>query len=116
MKRLSILLVLVVFSVSAIAAQKTDTSAPKKPKAPAVDCSTADDATINTNVRAKLSKTPSLKDFTLNAATSAGVVTLTGSVKAGRQKGTATRVAKSVDCVKKVDNQITVEPPAKSGN
>jgi osmotically-inducible protein OsmY len=95
----------------AVLAQNSNTSKkPPKPK-PVVDCSTVNDATITTNVKEKLGKAPSLKDLMIDVATSAGVVTLTGTVKKPTQKGTASRVAKSVACVKKVDNQITVEAP-----
>lgn len=81
---------------------------PKKPK-PAVDCTKVDDAGITADVKARLAKAASLKDLTINVATSAGTVTLTGSAKKSTQKGTATRVAKAAACVKKVDNQMTVE-------
>jgi hyperosmotically inducible protein len=72
------------------------------------------DAAITAAVKEKLARTPSLKDANLNAATKDGVVTLTGSLKTGGLKGVATNVAKSVKGVKKVDNQITVEPKATS--
>ncbi|HLG17730.1 MAG TPA: BON domain-containing protein [Blastocatellia bacterium] len=75
----------------------------------AVDCSKVDDATITANVKEKLAKTASLKDFTIEVVTTGGEVTLTGKVKTSSNKGTATRSAKKVACVKKVINQITYE-------
>jgi hypothetical protein len=124
MKR-TLISVLTVLLVSRAAwAQNTNAGSksakPAKPK-PAVDCSGASDAKITADVKAKLAAAPSLKDLAIDVATSAGAVTLTGSAKKPTQKGTATRVAKSVPCVKKVDNKMTVEgapppPPPKNSN
>jgi osmotically-inducible protein OsmY len=90
-----------------VRAQSTNTNK-AKPAKPPVDCSTADDAQLTAAVKDKLLKAPSLKDLGLNATVSGGVATLTGTVSSGRLKGTATRVAKGVKCVKSVNNQITV--------
>ena len=109
MKRILIVVLAVMLAGSAFAAQNTNTKPTRKPKAPKVDCSTVSDSKITDDVKAKLAKAPSLKDLTIDVATSAGVVTLTGMAKKSTQKGTATRVAKSVACVKKVDNKMTVE-------
>jgi osmotically-inducible protein OsmY len=108
-----IVLLSLVFVSSAFAFQDSDTKTAKKPKAEKaapVDCVTVDDAAITANVKDKLSKTASLKDATINVDTKGGVVTLTGMVKMGRNKGLATMQAKRVPCVKKVDNQLSVEP------
>ena len=124
MKRVPIFLVVLVFAAlfatGAVWAQNKNAK-PPKPKPAAVDCSKVDDAKLTADVKAKLADAPSLKDLTINVATSAGVVTLTGKAMKPTQKGTATRVAKAVKCVKKVDNQLTVEgaapkTPAKSKN
>jgi osmotically-inducible protein OsmY len=74
------------------------------------------DANITAAVREKLSKTPSLKDANINVMTKDGVVTLTGVLKTGGLKGVATNVTKSVKGVRKVDNQITIEPKAKAAS
>jgi hyperosmotically inducible protein len=74
------------------------------------------DANITTAVKDKLSKTPSLKDSNINVMTKDGVVTLTGVLKTGGLKGVATNVTKSVKGVRKVDNQITIEPKAKAAS
>jgi osmotically-inducible protein OsmY len=109
MKRITILLLLMAFAGAAFAAQDSTTASKKKGE-PA-DCTKVDDAAITTNVQAALAKSPSLKGFTVNAATSSGVVTLTGGVKTSGQKGAATRAAKRTDCVRSVKNQLTVEAP-----
>jgi hypothetical protein len=112
MKRILIVLLSLVVSISAIAAQNSNSKTSKKPKAEKaapVDCSTVDDAAITANVKSKLSSTPSLKDATINVGTRGAVVTLTGTVKMGRNKGLATLQSKRVACVKKVENQLSVE-------
>lgn len=112
MKRMLNILLSILLASSAFAAQNSNSSATKKPKAEKaapVDCSTVDDATITTNVKDKLAKTPSLKEATINVATTGGVVTLTGMVKMGRNKGLATLQTRRVACVKKVENQLSVE-------
>jgi osmotically-inducible protein OsmY len=71
-----------------------------------------DDATLVTNVKARISRTPSLKDYAIDVAAKDGVVTLKGTVKSGSHKGVATRVVQSVQGVKKVENQIATEKQA----
>lgn|SRR5512138_1993507 len=119
MKRILINLLALALASSYVWAQNKDAK-PAKAKA-VVDCSTTTDAQITDNVRAKLADTPSLKDQSINVATNAGVVTLTGKVKTSSSKGVASRMAKSVACVKKVENKCeaevkTVPPRARSKN
>ncbi len=120
MKRiLTSLLALTLASVGIWAQNKN--AKPAKTKPAMVDCSTTTDGQITDNVKAKLASTPSLKDQSINVASSAGMVTLTGKVKTSSAKGLATRMAKSVDCVKKVDNKCEAEvkavpPKAKNKN
>ena len=85
---------------------------PVKSKSATVDCSSTTDAQITDNVKAKLAETTSLKGQSIDVATSAGVVTLTGRVKTSSSKGLATRMAKSVACVKKVDNKCEADVKA----
>jgi len=99
----------------AFAAQNKNAKPPAKP-APKAAPAPVDDASISAAVKDKLSKTKSLKDAGIDAATKDGVVTLTGKVKTGGLKGVATNVAKSVKGVKKVDNQITVEAKPAAAN
>jgi osmotically-inducible protein OsmY len=110
MKRILITVLIVALGAVVISAQNKNSKATKS-KAPAADCSTVTDPKITESVKAKL-QTPSLKDLSINVSTSAGAVTLTGSAKTSTQKGTATRQAKRVPCVKSVDNQMTVEGAA----
>jgi hyperosmotically inducible protein len=112
MNRMLIVLLSLLLVGSAFATQNSNTrstSKPKTEKAAPVDCTNVDDAAITTNVKDKLSKTASLKDATINVDTKDGVVTLTGMVKMGRNKGLATMQTRRVACVKKVDNQLSVE-------
>jgi len=111
MKRLLITLLTLILVSSVVWAQNKNAK-PVKAKPATVDCSTATDSQITENVKAKFAATASLKDHSINVATSGGLVTLTGSVKKGNQKGLATLQAKRVSCVKKVDNQIAVEGAA----
>ena len=108
MKRIPVVLVLLLLANSLLWAQDK-AEKPAKAKPEAVDCSTVDDAALTADVKAKLAAAPSLKDATVNVATSAGVVTLTGTAMKPTQKGTASLVAKAVKCVKKVDNRMTIE-------
>ena len=108
MKRIPVFLAVLMLATSAVWAQN-NSEKPSKPKPVAVDCSTVDDAKLTADVKARLAAAASLKDLTINVATSSGVVTLTGTAMKPTQKGTASRVAKAVKCAKKIDNQMTVE-------
>jgi osmotically-inducible protein OsmY len=110
MKKLLITLLTLILASSAVFAQNKNAK-PAKAKPAAVDCSKTTDAQITENVKAKLAGTATLKDQTINIATSGGVVTLTGSIK-GNHKGLATLQTKRVPCVTKVDNQLTMEGAA----
>ncbi|HSO76505.1 MAG TPA: BON domain-containing protein [Blastocatellia bacterium] len=118
MKRIAVSLVFLLLTGSTFAAQTTDSKPAKKgnsnasAKKPAVDCSSMTDEQITAAVKERLATTPSLKDSTINAATSGGVVTLTGKVKTGQLKGVATNQAKRVACVQKVDNKCETESKA----
>ena len=109
MKKITTVFVVLIITGCVFAAQNSNTKAPAKPKPAPVDCTKVDDAGITANVKDKLAKTPSLKEATINVETKDGVVTLTGTVKLGRNKGLATLQTKRVACVKKVMNQITSE-------
>ncbi|HKY04384.1 MAG TPA: BON domain-containing protein [Blastocatellia bacterium] len=82
-------------------------------KAAPVDCAAVDDSGITTGVKERLAKSPALKDAGITVETKDGVVTLKGHVKTGGLKGVATRITRRVDCVKKVDNQLSVDQGAK---
>jgi hyperosmotically inducible protein len=113
MKRLTISLFLcLILTTAAFTAQDDSAKPAKKPKAEKAappDCSTVTDAAITDTVKDKLSKAPSLKEAAIRVETREGIVTLTGKVKTVGLKGVATRMTKRVDCVKKVDNQLSYE-------
>ena len=106
MKKVAAFLAVFVFATTAVWAQNKNEKA-TKPK-PTVDCSKVDDAKLTADVKARLAAAASLKGLSINVATSSGAVTLTGKAMKPTQKGTATRVARAVKCVTKVDNQMTV--------
>ena len=109
MRRILVAVLMLMLMSGAAFAQNANAAKPKKAKAPAVDCSTVDDATLAKNVNDRLAAAPSLKGQAITATASGGAVTLTGKVKTGSNKGTATRVAKAVKCVKSVTNNLEVE-------
>ena len=109
MRRILVAVLMLMLVSGAVFAQNANAAKPKKPKMPAVDCSTVDDVTLARNVNDRLAAAPSLKGQAITATADGGVVTLTGRVKTGSNKGTATRVAKAVKCVKSVTNNLEVE-------
>lgn len=125
MKRIAVALVILLLTGTTFAAQTTNPKPARNAnsnaaKKPVVDCSTMTDDQINAAVKERLANTPSLKDSTINATTSGGVVTLSGKVKTGQLKGVATNQVKRVACVQKVDNKCETEskaaPAAKNKN
>jgi osmotically-inducible protein OsmY len=110
MKRILISALALFLTSSAVWAQNKN-ARPAKTKPAVVDCAANTDAQITENVKARFAATATLKDQAINVATSGGVVTLTGSVK-GNHKGLATLQARRAPCVKRVDNQITMEGAA----
>ncbi len=87
-------------------------AAPKKARVRHVAASTAkvDNATLARNVQARFARTRSLKELTIHVQANQGVVTLSGTVPKWWQKGLATREARVVSGVKKVDNQLKIAP------
>jgi osmotically-inducible protein OsmY len=116
MKRI-VCLVVVLFCLFglAVASQNGKGAAKKSTTKESVDCSLVDDTKLAASVREKFASTKTLKDAQINVTTQNGTVTLSGRVQKGVTKGLATRQANRVSCVKRVDNQITVEGgPAKT--
>ena len=72
------------------------------------------DDTITAQVQSKLSSMSTLKDADINASTSGGVVTLSGSVQSADEKSQAEAAAKSVKGVKSVDNQLSTSMTSSS--
>lgn len=69
---------------------------------------TVDDAAITATVKAKLVADDELKAIDINVDTKGGVVTLTGAAPSPTAVDRATTIAKSVDGVSNVTNQLTV--------
>lgn len=69
---------------------------------------TVDDAAITATVKAKLVADDELKAIDINVDTKGGVVTLTGAAPSPAAVDRATTIAKSVDGVSNVTNQLTV--------
>ena len=67
-----------------------------------------DDTTIGTKVKAKLFEDPNLSGFAINVNTFEGDVTLTGAVDSQTEKTRATKIAQSVEGVRKVNNLLKV--------
>lgn len=118
MKRLVLALIFCLAMASfAYGDELKDTTSAIKGKATAAAKDTAkavaDDSTITAEVKAKISTAASLKDEKIEVSTTAGVVTLTGTVKTKQAKGAATKIVKAVKGVKSLKNNLTIEKPAK---
>lgn len=70
---------------------------------------TVDDAAITTTIKAKLVADDELKAIDINVDTNGGVVTLTGAAPSPTAVERATTIAKSVDGVSSVTNQLTIK-------
>jgi osmotically-inducible protein OsmY len=70
------------------------------------------DDRISDQVRMKLAPDPDVKGGALDVAVHDGVVTIKGRVDTDKGKSKATKLAKKVKGVKKVDNELQVGPPA----
>ena len=70
----------------------------------------ANDGWLWTKTRAVLATTDDLRDSTINVDVDNAAVTLSGTVATAAQKNKAGQVAKSVEGVKSVKNNLTVSP------
>ena len=115
MKSIMILMLSLALAGGTYAAQDKSKAPAKSEaeKSATVDCSAATDDTITSGVKEKFSKSASLKTANIDVETKEGVVTLKGMVRTSGLKGVATRMTKSLACVKRVDNQLSVEQPNK---
>ena len=73
-----------------------------------------DDATITGKVKADFIEDPLTKGRDISVTTKLGVVYLSGSVDSREQRAEAVRVAKAVPGVRRVDNQLQVQPKSES--
>lgn len=69
---------------------------------------TIDDGTVTTRVKAALIKDEDTKARQINVETYRGVVQLNGFVDSDREKREASRVAKNVDGVRRVENNLEI--------
>jgi hyperosmotically inducible protein len=68
------------------------------------------DAVITGKVKTTLIADPDVKALRIDVDTKDGVVTLTGTADSAAHSDKATTVARGVEGVKSVDNQLTVKP------
>ena len=71
-----------------------------------------DDSVITTKVKAKILEEPGLKSAEINVETFKGVVQLSGFVNSRDQKHRAGDLAKKVEGIRDVENNITVKESA----
>jgi hypothetical protein len=76
----------------------------------------ADDLWIWTKTRAALASADDLRDSTINVDVESNVVTLTGAVPSEAQKAKAEQVARGIEGVTSVKNQIAVGQGAANSN
>jgi osmotically-inducible protein OsmY len=69
-----------------------------------------DDATITTKVKAAIWNEPSLKVMDISVRTEGKVVELSGSVKSRADKAKAAELARDVVGVRKVKNDLAIQP------
>lgn len=74
------------------------------------------DAWLWTKTRFELAGADDLRDSTINVDVDNGVVTLTGTVASAAQKTRAEQVAKGVEDIKSVRNQLRVSADGANGN
>jgi osmotically-inducible protein OsmY len=71
-----------------------------------------EDATITGEIKTKMMADSTVPATKINVDTKEGVVTLTGEVESAAAKQKAETIAKAVNGVKNVKNDLTVKPPA----
>ena len=76
----------------------------------AADKNPVTDDTLNDKVKIKLAGDTEVKGGALGIDVKGGVVTLTGKVETEKQKNKAEKLARKVNGVKSVQNQIQVAP------
>jgi hyperosmotically inducible protein len=71
-----------------------------------------DDGTLAQNVKAKISADPKLGPQAVIVTARDGVVTLAGAVNTDADRSSAAQIAKGVEGVKSVTNNLTTKSPA----
>jgi len=74
------------------------------------------DTDLTRQVQSRLASMSNLQDANINVSTTAGKVTLTGTVTSKDEEKAAEEAAKAIPGVKKVDNDLSVSKPPKAGH
>jgi osmotically-inducible protein OsmY len=69
-----------------------------------------DDATITTQVKARMLDNPAVAGTSISVETLNGTVMLSGFAKSATEKATAEKIARDVNGVKAVKNEIAIRP------
>lgn len=69
-----------------------------------------DDTTITTQIKSRMLESPSVAGTSISVETLKGTVMLSGFAKSAAEKDAAERIARDVNGVKSVKNQIAVRP------
>ena len=69
-----------------------------------------DDATITTQVKSRMLENPSVAGTSISVETLNGTVMLSGFAKSSAERSTAETIARDVNGVKQVKNEIAVRP------
>jgi len=69
-----------------------------------------DDATITTQIKSRMLENPSVAGTSISVETLNGTVMLSGFAKNATEKSTAEKIARDVNGVKSVRNEIAVRP------
>src|SRR5246127_5266013 len=75
-------------------------------------CNKANDATITTDIQAKMFADPLLKSASINVSTKDGIVTLTGQVPDDAARLAARNIASQTHGVRQVIDSTSMAPPA----
>ena len=110
--RPTVLIILVGAAVGCAGCSPRDEAAAPEPVATSTPAVTpVDDVLVTTQIEARYFTTPEVKAGTIDVSTSGGVVTLTGEVKSDAAKQQALAVARQVEGVRDVRDQLTVATP-----
>ncbi|MBS1786667.1 MAG: BON domain-containing protein [Acidobacteria bacterium] len=107
-----IILLVLLTSLLLVGAFAQGNKKPAKPAPPAkVDCSTVTDADIVKSIQDKIKADPAFQEQLkqINVSSDGRVVTLEGRVKGNAAKNTIGKYAKSVKCVKRVQNNLSTK-------
>ena len=90
---------------------KPDSTARDSMQSPEQSTAALGDSTITSKVKSAISSEPELSALKIDVNTENGVVTLTGTVDSQQHLDRAAQVARTVDGVKSVENQLSTKAP-----